>query len=85
MLFANAAVAEPASFEAVSEDNFDRQISINLKDVFFTIQKALPLMTDSGSIIVTTSITNQMGPPNFSVCAAAKAACARWCKRWGWS
>ena len=73
VLFANAAVAEPAPLEAVSEDNFDRQISINLKGVFFTIQKALPLMAGGGSIIVTTSITNQMGSPNFSVYAAAKA------------
>jgi NAD(P)-dependent dehydrogenase (short-subunit alcohol dehydrogenase family) len=42
VLFANAAVAEPAPVEAVSEDNFDRQMSINLKGVFFTIQKRCP-------------------------------------------
>lgn len=73
VLFANAAVAKPMPFGLVDEDNFDLHTSINLKGVFFTIQKALPLMTGGGTIVVTTSITNQMGAPNFSVYAATKA------------
>jgi NAD(P)-dependent dehydrogenase (short-subunit alcohol dehydrogenase family) len=74
ILFANAAVAGPAPFEAVSESMFDDLTGVNLKGIFFTIQKALPLMGTGTSVIVTTSIANQMGSPNFSVYGACKAA-----------
>jgi NAD(P)-dependent dehydrogenase (short-subunit alcohol dehydrogenase family) len=74
VLFVNAAIAKPAPFEFVTEAQFDETVGINLKGVFFTIQKALPLFTHGGSIIVTTSIANQMGSPNFSVYSASKAA-----------
>lgn len=73
VLFINAGVASPAPIEQVTEASFDEQVGINLKGVFFTIQKALPLMAPGASIIVTTSITNQLGSPNFSVYGAAKA------------
>src|SRR5438270_4067656 len=74
VLFANAAIAKPAPFEHVSEEQFDETVSINFKGVFFTIQKALPLFGEKASVIVTTSIANQMGSPNFSVYSGAKAA-----------
>lgn len=74
VLFINAAVAKAASIEQVSETRFDEIMGINCKGMFFTIQKALPLFGNSASIIVTTSITNQLGSPNFSVYAASKAA-----------
>ena len=73
-LFINAGVARAASIEHTSEAAFDEQMGTNLKGVFFTIQKALPLFgQDGGSIIVTTSISNRLGAPNFSVYGAAKA------------
>jgi NAD(P)-dependent dehydrogenase (short-subunit alcohol dehydrogenase family) len=74
ILFVNAAIAIVAPFEFVSEEQFDDMVAINLKGVFFTIQKALPLLTKNASIIITTSIVNQMGTPNFSVYSACKAA-----------
>lgn len=74
VLFVNAGVATPAPMEQVSETQFDETMGINFKGVFFTIQKALPLFGASASIIVTTSITNQLGSPNFSVYGASKAA-----------
>ncbi|BCB26812.1 short-chain dehydrogenase [Sulfurimicrobium lacus] len=74
ILVANAAIAQPAPFNLVSEAQFDETTGINFKGVFFTIQKALPLMREGSSIIVTTSISNQKGAPNFSVYAACKAA-----------
>lgn len=74
VLVVNAAIAGPAPFEAVSETHFDELASVNFKGVFFTVQKALPLLSPQASVIVTTSITNQMGSPNFSVYAACKAA-----------
>jgi len=74
VLFVNAAIAQPAPFEFVSEAQFDAMTGVNLKGAFFTIQKTLPLMSATASVIVTTSIANQMGSPNFSVYAACKAA-----------
>ncbi|WP_211471578.1 SDR family oxidoreductase [Collimonas humicola] len=74
VLFVNAAVAAAAPMELVSETLFDDIMRSNFKGAFFTIQKALPLFSDAASIIVTTSIANQLGSPNFSVYGASKAA-----------
>jgi NAD(P)-dependent dehydrogenase (short-subunit alcohol dehydrogenase family) len=74
VLFVNAAVSKPAPFESVSEEQFGDVVATNFKGVFFTIQKALPLLAQNASVIVTTSISNQRGSPNFSVYAACKAA-----------
>ena len=74
VLFVNAGVARAAPIDQVTESDFDAQLDINLKGVYFTIQKALPLMAPGASVILTTSITNQLGSPNFSVYAASKAA-----------
>jgi NAD(P)-dependent dehydrogenase (short-subunit alcohol dehydrogenase family) len=74
VLFLNAGVAQAAPLEHVSEAQFDDMFGINVKGAFFTIQKALPLLGAGGSIIVTTSITNQLGNPAFSVYGATKAA-----------
>ncbi len=83
VLVVNAAIAGPAPFEFVSEENFDALSSVNFKGVFFTVQKALPLLSTQSSVIVTTSITNQMGSPNFSVYAACKAALRSLVQTWG--
>lgn len=74
ILFVNAATAHATPFELVTEEEFDEMIAINVKGVFFTIQKALPILSNGASVIITTSITNQMGSPNFSVYGACKAA-----------
>jgi NAD(P)-dependent dehydrogenase (short-subunit alcohol dehydrogenase family) len=73
VLFLNAGSASVAPLERVSETDFDETISINLKGVFFTIQKAMSLLNDGASVIVTTSISNRLGSPNAAVYAAAKA------------
>lgn len=74
VLFLNAAAGQPMPIEFMSEDLFDAMTNVSFKGVFFAIQKALPLMRPGGSIIVTTSITNQVGAPAFSAYAACKAA-----------
>src|SRR6185369_16856201 len=60
--------------EQVSENDFDQQIAVNVKGVFFALQKALPLLNPGASVIVTTSIAHRLEPPNASVYAASKAA-----------
>jgi NAD(P)-dependent dehydrogenase (short-subunit alcohol dehydrogenase family) len=74
VLFLNAAAGNPAPMEFTTEAQFDAMSNISFKGVFFAIQKAVPWMRPGGSIIVTTSISNQVGAPNFSVYAACKAA-----------
>lgn len=74
IVVANAAIAQPMPFAQVTEQQFDDTNAVNYKGVFFTIQKALPLLSNGASVIVITSISNQAGSPNFSVYAAGKAA-----------
>lgn len=74
VLFLNAAAGAFAPIELVSEAQFDEAVGVNFKGVFFTIQKALPLLSGNASIIATTSITNRTGSPNASIYAASKAA-----------
>ncbi|HYC41394.1 MAG TPA: SDR family oxidoreductase [Noviherbaspirillum sp.] len=74
VLFLNAGIAPPTPIDMVTEEQFDEIVNVNFKGIFFTIQKALPLLGKGASIIVTTSITNRTGSPNFGVYGASKAA-----------
>lgn len=74
VLFLNAASGTPAPVELVTEEQFDEIVQVCFKGVFFSIQKALPLLSTNASVIITTSITNRTGSPNFSVYGASKAA-----------
>lgn len=74
VLFLNAGLSRPAPIEQVTEEQFDAIVNVNFKGEFFTIQKALPILSSNASIVITTSVVNQTGTPNFSVYAACKAA-----------
>ena len=74
VLFANAGVAFLAPVEQVTEEHFDKHFNINVKGLFFSVQKALPLMTNGGSIVLTSSVVNTKGMGNFSIYSATKAA-----------
>ena len=74
VLFLNAGVGTFEPLEQVTEESFDRQVNTNLKGLFFNIQKALPLLKDGGSIILTTSAADQKGFATTSVYSATKAA-----------
>ena len=74
VLFANAGIAKFAPVSDTSEAFYDEIFDINVKGVFFTIQKAIPFLNDAASIILNTSVANQSGLPNTSAYAASKAA-----------
>src|SRR5262245_3204697 len=74
VLFANAGMGLAAPLEAVTEDQIDTQFDVNFKGVFFTIQKAAPLLAKGGSIVVTTSFLNEVGAAGLSILSATKAA-----------
>ena len=73
-LYLNAGIALFMPIEAMTEEVFDQMVSINVKGVFFGVQKALPYLNDGASILLTTSVVNQMGMPNSNIYAATKAA-----------
>jgi NAD(P)-dependent dehydrogenase (short-subunit alcohol dehydrogenase family) len=74
VLFANAGIAKFAPVADSGEALFDEQFDVNVKGVYFTIQKALPLLNDGASIIINSSVVNETGMANGSVYAATKAA-----------
>ncbi|MCB1032946.1 MAG: SDR family oxidoreductase [Acidobacteria bacterium] len=74
ILFVNAGVARFAPFEQTDEELFDTNFGVNIRGAYFTIQKALPLLGEGASVILNTSVTNQIGMPGSSSYAASKAA-----------
>jgi len=74
VLFANAGIAPFVPFEAVTEEHFDHLFSINVRGLFFTVQKALPLLSEGASVILNASVVAQSGLANTSVYSATKAA-----------
>jgi NAD(P)-dependent dehydrogenase (short-subunit alcohol dehydrogenase family) len=81
-LFANAGWGEVAPIGTATEAHFDKTFDLNAKGTFFTVQKAIPLFKDGGSIILTTSVANVMGLPTFAVYAATKAAVRSFVRSW---
>jgi NAD(P)-dependent dehydrogenase (short-subunit alcohol dehydrogenase family) len=82
ILFANAGIGEVARLGAITEAHFDKQFDVNVKGVLFTVQKALPLLRDGGSIILNASITASKGQEAFSVYSATKAAVRSFARTW---
>ncbi|MEV5574537.1 glucose 1-dehydrogenase [Spirillospora sp. NPDC052269] len=74
VVFANAGVGAFARSAEVTEDDFDQVVGTNFKGVYFTIQKAVPLMTGGGSVVVNASWTLYRGMAAASVYSASKAA-----------
>lgn len=82
VLFANAGVINLAPFEAVTPEDFDRQFNANVRGLFFTVQKALPLLRDGASVILNSSVAHFKGSPLHSVYAATKAATRSFARSW---
>jgi len=82
VLFANAGGGGFAKIGEISEEHFDKIFDTNVKGTLFTVQKALPLMRDGGSIILTGSTTQISGAPEFSVYSASKAAIRNFARSW---
>jgi NAD(P)-dependent dehydrogenase (short-subunit alcohol dehydrogenase family) len=82
VLFANAGAGDFEPLGSITEDSFDRTFGVNVKGTLFTVQKALPLMRDGGSIVLTGSTAGVMGTPAFSVYSATKAALRNFARSW---
>jgi NAD(P)-dependent dehydrogenase (short-subunit alcohol dehydrogenase family) len=82
IVFANAGVGEFVRFGCVTEEHFDKLFNVNVRGTLFTVQKALPLLKDGGSIILNGSSASMKGTPAFGVYAASKAAIRSFVRTW---
>jgi NAD(P)-dependent dehydrogenase (short-subunit alcohol dehydrogenase family) len=82
ILFVNAGIIEFASFGEISEKHFDKIFDIDVKGLLFTVQKALPIFQDAGSIILMASVGSSKGSAELSVYHAAKAAVRSFARSW---
>src|SRR5216683_840598 len=82
IVFANAGVARYSPLGKITEEFYDSIFNINVKGLLFTVQKALALMPDGGSIILNASIVASKGLPEWSVYSATKAAVRSFARTW---
>jgi NAD(P)-dependent dehydrogenase (short-subunit alcohol dehydrogenase family) len=82
VLFANAGGGSMLPLGAITEEQYDDTFGRNVKGVLFTVQKALPLLADGASVILTGSTAASSGTPAFSVYAASKAAVRAFARNW---
>ena len=82
VLFANAGGGEFVALGSITEEQFDKTFSINVKGLLFTVQKALPLFQDGGSIILNASVAGSKGIEASSVYSATKAAVRSFARTW---
>ncbi|MGM4905086.1 SDR family oxidoreductase [Tardiphaga sp. 866_E4_N2_1] len=74
VLFANAGIFEATPFGGIREDDYDRMFDINVKGLLFTVQEALPLLSDGASVVLTGSVVGIKGFQASTVYSATKAA-----------
>jgi len=82
IVFANAAIVERAPFGSITEEHVNRLFATNVTGLLFTAQKALPLMPDGGTIILTGSDVSIKGYPTMGVYSATKAAVRSFARTW---
>jgi NAD(P)-dependent dehydrogenase (short-subunit alcohol dehydrogenase family) len=82
VVVASAAFVEQVPLEQITPAHFDRTFDVNARAALFTVQKALPLMTQGGSVILVSSGIHQMGIPGHTTYAASKAALRSYVRTW---
>jgi NAD(P)-dependent dehydrogenase (short-subunit alcohol dehydrogenase family) len=82
IVFANAGTGAIAPLGQISEEHFDIQFNTNVRGLLFTVQKALPLLQDGGSIVLNASIVSVKGPAGMGVYSATKAAVRSFARTW---
>jgi NAD(P)-dependent dehydrogenase (short-subunit alcohol dehydrogenase family) len=83
VIFASAGVAELSKpLGSITEKSFDDTFNVNVRGTLFTVQKAMPLMKDGGSIILNSSVAGVKGYPGITVYSASKAAIRSFARTW---
>jgi NAD(P)-dependent dehydrogenase (short-subunit alcohol dehydrogenase family) len=82
IVVASAGVHESALFEQVTPEQFDRVFDINVRGLFFSVQRSLPLLQTGGSIVVLASVAQLKGFQENSIYGASKAAVRQFARSW---
>jgi len=82
ILYASAGTGEAVPLGEITEQHFDKAFNLNARGTLFTVQKALPLFNDGGSIFMTGSVASIKGFPGYSVYAASKATLHAFARGW---
>jgi len=82
IVFANAGAGSQAKLGEITAAHIDEHFDTNVKGTIFTVQKALPLMGEGGSIILTGSSAGTTGAPTMSAYSASKAAVRNLARTW---
>jgi NAD(P)-dependent dehydrogenase (short-subunit alcohol dehydrogenase family) len=82
VLYANAGGGSMLPLGAITEEHFDATFGTNVKGLVFTVQKALPLLRDGASVVLTGSVVGSTGTPAFSIYSASKAAVRNLARSW---
>jgi len=82
VVFANAGISESVAIDAIDEAHFDRVFGANVKGMVFTVQKALPLLSSGGSVILAGSGSGSKGFAGLTVYNATKAAIRSLARTW---
>ena len=82
VLVANSGIVVPQSLTEATEDNFDKTFGINVRGLYFTVSRSLPLIGKGGSIILVSSIAANKGVPGYGAYTASKAAVRGFARTW---
>lgn len=82
VVFANAGIAEFIPLDQIKEEHYDRIFDANVKGLLFTVQKALPLLTEGASVLLNASVAGSKGFAGGSVYSASKAAVRAFARAW---
>jgi NAD(P)-dependent dehydrogenase (short-subunit alcohol dehydrogenase family) len=82
IIVASAGFVETVTLAQATPDHFDKTFGINARGTFFTVQKALPLLRDNGSIVLVSSCVANMGIPMSTTYGATKAAIRSFARSW---
>ncbi len=82
VVVANAAYVQLATLANVTPEHFDKTFNVNARGTFFTVQKSLPLLNDGGAIVLVSSVAHLIGPPEYTVYSATKAAMRSFARSW---
>jgi NAD(P)-dependent dehydrogenase (short-subunit alcohol dehydrogenase family) len=82
ILVASSGLVEPVEFEKITEEHFDKTFDLNARATLFTVQKALPLMSRGGSVVLLGSTAGYSGISGYSTYSATKAAIRSYARTW---
>ena len=82
IIVANSGFSEAAMLDDITEEHFDKTFGLNARATLFTVQKAVPLMTGGGAIVLIGSIAGSIGTPGYGAYGATKAAVRSYARTW---